>query len=527
MFVFKDAGKYYAFGIPTCFGRELYIYDADSPYGPFRNERMVGKLPDEISEGYVPSLPGIHHQFSKNGELLFSISKNYDDNARVEQGLPPLSWYDVPGCADEYRPYFFRIENWRDKLSISNLDATDNKGNLTAQYEEDSWKATDNDEKTVYAVPSASAWIQYESLTPVNLRRYSITSAADAPDKDPLHWKVLASNDGENWTMIDERYYAEFKERSQTISYIVPIDGEFTHFRLDVLASKGGSALQIAEWQMFGKFEYDKETTAELELVAVDGNPVDNIQDVIFIDIPSTAPASFSVDLRAKDYGNVKSDDIKFVITEERPNVNTYTMEVKMEEPGLAIYELTVVSEDEKSEKDYKLVFSRRYPFEDLIKVKWNNTLMLYLNKLEGYNVTGYQWYKNDSPMSGETKQSYSAGSKKGDLLDQNASYHVVLNTAEGSMRSEAKQVTLKKMDVQAYPNPVKLNEAVTIEADLEEEQLVGASVEIYNISGNKVGTVKIQGHSTSVTMPSAVGTYMLKFRTNSDFEKTLKVVVK
>ncbi len=343
---------------------------------------MVGKLPDEISDGYVPSLPGIHHQFSKNGgELLFSISKNYDDNARAEQGLPPLSWYDVPGCADEYRPYFFRIENWRDKLSISNLDATDNKGTLTAQYEDGSTRATDNDEKTIYtAPPSGSAWIQYESLTPVNLRRYTITSAEDDPDKDPLHWKLLASDDGENWTVIDERYYAEFKERSQTVSYIVPVDGEFTHFRLDILASKGGSALQIAEWQMFGKFEYEKESTAELELVAMNDNPIGSIEDVIFIDIPSIASSPVAIDFKAKDYGNIKSDDIKFIVTEESPGVNRYTMEAKVEESGLTVYNLTVISEDEKNEKDYKLVLSRRYPFEDLVKVKWNNTLMLYLN---------------------------------------------------------------------------------------------------------------------------------------------------
>ncbi len=130
--------------------------------------------------------------------------------------------------------------------------------------------------------------------------------------------------------------------------------------------------------------------------------------------------------------------------------------------------------------------------------------------------------------MSGETKQTYSAGSKKDNLLDQNATYHVVINTDDGAMRSEAKQITLKKMDVQVYPNPVRLNEAVTVEADLEEELLAGAFVEVYNISGNKVSTAKVQGGaSTTLTMPSGIGTYMLKFKTNGDFEKTLKVVVK
>jgi len=527
MFVFKDGGFYYAFGIPTCFGRDLYIYDADGPAGPFRNERKVGRLPDEISEGYVPSLPGIHQQFSKNGELLFSISKNYDDNARKDQGLPPLSWYDVPGCADEYRPYFFRIENWRDKLSISNLDATDNKGILAAQYEDNILNITDNDENTIYSANAGAAWIQYESLTPVNLRRYTITSAKDSPEKDPLHWKLFASNDGENWTMLDERYYAEFKERSQTISYVVPIDGEFTHFRLDVLASKGDQGLQIAEWQLFGKFEYDKDTVAELEEVKVNEKALDALNDEVFVDVLSTDPTDYTFDFKAKNYGNLINVDKLFTVLEERPGIYIYRLKAKIESPGIYTYNFTVISEDEVNKKDYKLVISRRYPFEDLIKVKWNNTLMPYLNKLDKYTITGYQWYKNDSPISGETKSSYSAGSKQNDLIDQNATYHVSINTSDGVLRTEAKQIKLKPMGIQAYPNPAKLGETLTVEANIDDELLSGASVEVYNVQGNKVNTTNVKSASTSINMPSAVGTYFLKFKGKNGFEQTLKVVIK
>lgn len=526
-FVFKDGGKYYAFGIGVCFGRNLYIYDADTPYGPFRNERLVGRLPAEISEGYVPSLPDVHHQFSKNGELLLSICKNYDDNARISQGLPPLSWYNVPGCADEYRPYFFRSKNWRDKLNISNLDATDNKGILTAEYGEKAENLTDNNENTIYTASSGSAWVQYQSLTPVNLRRYTITSATDAPEKDPLHWKVLASNDGENWTTIDERYYADFEERSQTINYIVPIDGEFTYFRLHILASKGGGELQIAEWQMFGKFEYEKESIAELESIIVNNKPVTEINDVIFIDVLSTDPVEHIIDLKAKNYGTLDNKGNLFTVLEEKPGIFTYRLEAKPDEPGTYIYDLKVISEDGTTEKDYKLVLSRRYPFDNVIKVKWNNTLMLYLNEIKKHNVTGYQWYKNDSPMNGETGTSYSAGPKKDNLLDQSSAYHIVMKTPDGDIRSESKQVTLKSMGVQAYPNPVKVNEAIIIEADIEEELLTGATVEIYNIGGNKVSNVKVQGRSTTINAPSAAGTYMFKFKSNNQFEKTIKIVVK
>jgi len=527
MFVFKDGGKYYAFGLPPCFGREIYIYDAATPYGPFTNKRLVAKLPDEITEGYVTTLPGVHQQLSKHGELMFSVSKNYDNEARKEQGLPQLEWYNVPGCADEYRPYFFRVKNWRDKLNISSLDATDNKGILTAQYEEGMSKATDNDEKTVYTTTSGSAWIQYESLTPVNLRRYTITSAPDAPEKDPLHWKVLGSNDGQTWTILDERYYSEFEERSQTISYVVPIDTEYTHFRLDVLASKGGAGLQLAEWQLFGKFEYEKETTAELEHVIVNEKPVSQLDDVILIDVLSTDPVEHIIDFKAKNYGNLDNSEKLFTVIEEAPGINTYRLNVKLDKPGVYVYNLKVTSENEENEKEYKVIISRRFAFDEAIKVKWNNTLMLYLNRLEDYDITGYQWHKNDSPISGATGKTYSAGPKKGDALDLNAAYHVSMTTPDGVMRSEAKNMTLKAMGVQVYPNPAKPGQALTVEANIDEELLSGASIEVYNSQGNKVNTTKVVNPSTSVYIPSTTGTYFLQFKGNSGFEQTLKVVVK
>ncbi len=522
IFVFKDGGKYFGLTQPgKCFSSKIEVYETDSPYGPFKNPKVVGVLPSEINSGdYFSSLLAVHPQYSKNGELFFSVSKNTNK--------PLSTWFeDKEGSADTYLPYFFRSKNWRDKLNISSLDATDNKGILTAQYEDGVLNITDNSEKTVYSTPSGHAWIQYESLTPVKVARYTLTSAPDSPEKDPLHWKLLGSNDGESWTTIDERYYAEFEERSQTASYTVLIDGEFTHLRLDVLDSKGGSGLQIAEWQIFGKFDYDKETTAELEEVIINDEPLESISDVIFIDIPSTDPAEYILDFKAKNYGNLKNDDNIFTVKELSPGVNVYSLKTEIKEPGLYTQYLKVISEDEKNEKEYKLVFSRRYPFEDLIKVKWDNTLMLYMNKLSDYNITGYQWYKNDSPISGETNPSYSAGAKKDDLLDRNATYYVSMKTADGDLRTEAKKVTLKNMGVQAYPNPAQRGQAITVEANISEELLSGATIEVHNINGNKVNTIKVNGSSTTVDLPPATGTYLLQFKGKEGFEKTLKVVVK
>lgn len=257
LFVFKDANKYYAFELPTtCFGRDVFIFDAKTPWGPFANKRLVGILPKEISDlgstGFFCSLPAIHQQHSKNGELMFSVSKNYDEEVVKKLGLPKVPYFDEEGCADTYLPYFFRVKNWREKLSISDLDITDNNGELTSEDHEDIEKLVDNDENTIYSTPRNNTWIEYKSSSPVRLRRYTVTSTLNSEEKDPKHWKIYGSNDGEIWTLLDERYNAEFQHRHETVSYVVPIDEEFSCFRFEVLDSKGNNGLEIAEWQLFG-----------------------------------------------------------------------------------------------------------------------------------------------------------------------------------------------------------------------------------------------------------------------------------
>jgi hypothetical protein len=512
VFVFKDAGKYYGITQPgRCFSEDIVLYEADTPYGPFRNRKIIAKLPVEITESpYICSLLAFHPQYSKNGEIFFSVSKNFNNDA--------IPWYNNPGAADSYLPYFFRVEDWRNKLSIyEGKDVTDNKGILTAQYgEEDAKKLrylTDNNEKTVYSAPAGSAWIEYESPSPVRLNRYTITSAPDSPDKDPYHWKVLGSNDGSNWTVLDERYYIEFKDRWQTANYTVPVfNEEYTHFRLEILATKGGAGLQIADWQMFGKFDYEVGSEARLEEVLINGEPVP-VEDVMNITVLPTEGSKFEVELSAFDYGAITGVD------------RTFT--VNMDNPGIQIFNIKVTSEDGNSEKDYKLVFNRWFAFNDLIKVKWNNTLMLYLNKLKGYDITGYQWYQDESPITGATGTSYSAGTKINDLLNQTSAYHVVLRTPDGNLRSEAEQITLKSMNVLAYPNPVNSGGPVTVDADLDEDLLLNSTIEVYDIQGNKFNTVKVSGRSTTVNMPSASGTYMIRFKAKNDIEKTLKIIVK
>jgi hypothetical protein len=256
LFVFKDGGKYFAFEQEPCFSPNSYVYDAASPVGPFTNRRRVGILPAEITAApYICYIPALHPQFSVDGELLYSVSKNVNGDADRF----------APGSGNIYLPYFFRVKHWRDKLNIVPDDITSGEGSFTAQFPETLPHIGDKDENTVYsaATGDGKAWIQYNAGQTLFLRRYTLTSSPDSPGSDPLHWQILGSADGISWTVLDERYHAAFDERGQTNAYTVRVDRRCRYFRLNVLAVNDSQELKIAEWQLFGQYAAGDDTAIE------------------------------------------------------------------------------------------------------------------------------------------------------------------------------------------------------------------------------------------------------------------------
>jgi outer membrane protein assembly factor BamB/Icc-related predicted phosphoesterase len=246
LFVFKDGGKYFALEQEPCFSPNTFVHNAASPIGPFTNRRRVGILPSEITTSpYICYIPALHPQFSVNGELLYSVSKNINGDADRF----------APGSGNIYLPYFFRVKHWRDKLNIVDNDITSGEGSFSAQYPGTLQYIGDKNENTAYSAMTGNgkAWIQYNARQALFLRRYTLTSSPDSPGSDPLHWQILGSTDSLSWTVLDERYHAAFEERGQTNAYTVPVDRNCRYFRLNVLAANGSSELKIAEWQLFGQ----------------------------------------------------------------------------------------------------------------------------------------------------------------------------------------------------------------------------------------------------------------------------------
>ncbi|KAA6302990.1 MAG: hypothetical protein EZS26_000885 [Candidatus Ordinivivax streblomastigis] len=292
VFVFKDGGKYFAFEQEPCFSPNSFVHNAASPIGPFTQRRKVGALPSEItSNNFICYIPSLHQQFSKDGELLYSVSKNYNGD---------FDRYGNNQSANYYLPYFFRVKKWRDKLNIVANDITAGEGYFSAQFADNLQNIGDKNENTVYSATTdnGKAWIQYNAGQTLFLRQYTLTSSNDNAARDPLHWQLLGSADSISWTVLDERYHAGFEERGQTNSYTVSIDRACKYFRLNVLSVNGSQKLQIAEWQLFGQLAGSDDPGTAVKKIKPEGiriypNPAKNelrivnyelrIRDKIFI----------------------------------------------------------------------------------------------------------------------------------------------------------------------------------------------------------------------------------------------------
>ena len=108
--VFQDGEKFYLVSQGGCFGLDINIMESDSPVGGFTNERTIYMIPDKYTSdspeppGYITYNAVVHHALSQEGELVVSYNINpigFENN------------FNSPGTADNYRPYFVRVYNWK------------------------------------------------------------------------------------------------------------------------------------------------------------------------------------------------------------------------------------------------------------------------------------------------------------------------------------------------------------------------------------------------------------------------------
>lgn len=155
-------------------------------------------------------------------------------------------------------------------VGLPPFDTTDAAtGTVTAQGEntaagEGGRQAFDNATTTKWldfanANPATRAsWIQYRYTN--NLRyavnQYTVTSANDAPARDPRDWQLLGSNDnGTNWVTLDIRTNQTFANRFEVRSFSVTNSAGYNlyRFQIDRVADPAtANSVQLSEIELIG-----------------------------------------------------------------------------------------------------------------------------------------------------------------------------------------------------------------------------------------------------------------------------------
>ena len=111
-------------------------------------------------------------------------------------------------------------------------------------------KAFDGNVNTKWLVFANTGWLQAELSDPVAVVDYALTSANDAPGRDPRDWTLQGSQDGQSWTTLDTQTGQDFSDRFQTREYRFANTTAYSFYRLDITANHGDGLIQLAELQL-------------------------------------------------------------------------------------------------------------------------------------------------------------------------------------------------------------------------------------------------------------------------------------
>ncbi|HEV7964764.1 MAG TPA: GH92 family glycosyl hydrolase [Actinoplanes sp.] len=110
----------------------------------------------------------------------------------------------------------------------------------------------DGDSATKWLVNTPTSWAQYTLDAPATAVKYALTSANDAPERDPRDWTLQGSADGTTWTTVDTQTGQTFDQRFQTKTYTVASPASFPIYRLNITGHPSGDLTQLADWELAG-----------------------------------------------------------------------------------------------------------------------------------------------------------------------------------------------------------------------------------------------------------------------------------
>jgi len=109
------------------------------------------------------------------------------------------------------------------------------------------------DSKWLTAGGNTTGWLVYQFLGKgaYAINQYAITSANDAPDRDPKDWTLQGSFDGTTWVTLDTRVGEAWTERFQRREFTFTNHVAYSYYMLNVTANSGsGDLMGFSEFEL-------------------------------------------------------------------------------------------------------------------------------------------------------------------------------------------------------------------------------------------------------------------------------------
>ena len=102
------------------------------------------------------------------------------------------------------------------------------------------------------------------------------------------------------------------------------------------------------------------------------------------------------------------------------------------------------------------------------------------------------------------------------------ASCEITVNRTQGIQSAEQRQ----RLSLEIFPNPVTASQIITIELPLSEQELVGATLTLYDNAGRIIATYTVTQKTMKIKSPSVTGVYFISVATSNGKVVTGKIVV-
>lgn len=157
------------------------------------------------------------------------------------------------GCEEPDYPKT-ELFTWKAKVDVTSSGKLsvniENRDGIDAA--ESSKRVVDDNVNTKFLIFSYAPnfYMQQEFPQPQQVASYSLTSADDAPGRDPKNWVFAGSDDGTTWTPLDTRENESFAGRKQTKFYSFKNLKPYKYYRISITAIGSGALFQLAEWRV-------------------------------------------------------------------------------------------------------------------------------------------------------------------------------------------------------------------------------------------------------------------------------------